>query len=144
MPPAPTATPAPAAAPTNTSAPAVGGAVFSNPTSSATAFSLRCSPSEITFNVTSINPAITGVDLYYRIENKDVANAMGTWLNGASMVSDKKGGFSLVFSALKIAPDARVAHGWFDYQFVGMNKYGNVVGRSEKFSELITFTLDCP
>ena len=48
------------------------------------------------------------------------------------------------FSALDIAPDFRLKNAWFDYQFIGLNKIANVVGRSPIFSERVTFTLDCP
>ena len=32
----------------------------------------------------------------------------------------------------------------FDIQFVGLNRYGNVVGRSEKIEGLITYMTNCP
>jgi len=138
-----TDTPASAAA-TDTPAPTVSGAVFSNPTRSGDTFSLRCSPADLTFGITSINPAISSVTIAYRMENKDKGNGLSPWFNGTQMVADGKGGFTFTFSAVKVSPDARVAHGWFDYQFVGLNKMGNVVGRSEIFVRQVTFTLDCP
>jgi hypothetical protein len=142
--PEPVDTAVPGVAATNTRPPAVGAAVLINPTHSGNAFSLRCAPSQLTFGVTSINPAITGVDLYYRVVDKAAAQPSGTWLNGAKMNGDKKGNFTVEFSALQIAPDSRLAQGWFDYQFIGVNKYGDVVGRSDKYTQEITFTLDCP
>ena len=64
---------------------------------------------------------------------------------GPNMVGDKKGNFTLELSALNINPDMRnVATGWFDYQFVGLNKVGNVVGRSDMVVKQVTYTLECP
>jgi hypothetical protein len=32
---------------------------------------------------------------------------------------------------------------WFDYQFVGISKVGDVIGRSGRISKQVTYTLDC-
>jgi len=150
---APTETTAPAAAPSETSAgpaptntrpPAVGGDVFVNITHDIEAFALRCSPSQINFTLSSVNPAITSVDFYYRVRDKNVAVQTVNYIRGKEMVGDGKGNYTLEFSALDVHPDQRKAVGWFDYQFIGINKFGDVVGRSERFEDQITFTLDCP
>jgi hypothetical protein len=141
---APEPTDEPGVAPTNTRPPAVGGDVFVDLTRDVDAFSLKCSPSELHFTVKSINKAITGVTLYYRVTDKDATSAAGGLITGPEMVGDKKGNFTLTFSALDIKDDLRLANGWFDYQFVGVNKFGDVVGRSDKIVKEVTFTLDCP
>lgn len=137
------ATEVPAVAPTPTSPPAVGGAVLVDITRSGDIFSLRCSPSEITFTVKSVNPYITKVELYYRMTDT-LNNISSSWYSAGYM--DAQGGdiYSKVFSALDVNPNVRYAKGLLDYQFVALNKVGNVVGRTEKFQQLITFTLDCP
>ncbi len=141
---APTETAAPQVAATNTKPPAVGGAVFADITRDINAFSLKCAPSELNFTLKSINPAITKVTIFYRVVDKNSTNAAGGMVIGKDMVGDKKGNFTLQFSALDVTPDLRLASGWFDYQFVGLNKSGNVVGRSDKVTQEVTFTLDCP
>jgi hypothetical protein len=139
-----TATEKPGVAPTNTKPPAVGGAVLDQITRSGDVFSLRCAPSEITFSLVSLNVAITGVTLYYRVVDKNSTLAPPGMVNSKDMVGDKKGNFTLEFSALDVNPNLRFANGWFDYQFVAVNKFGDVVGRSDKFIKEVTFTLDCP
>jgi hypothetical protein len=141
----PTDTPAPGVAPTNTKPPAIGGAVFTDITRDIDAFSLKCSPSQLNFSLTSINPAITGVIVYYRVYDKNSTLKPPALIAGPNMVGDKKGNFTLELSALNINPDMRnVATGWFDYQFVGLNKVGNVVGRSDMVVKQVTYTLECP
>jgi len=140
----PTSTTAAAAvAPSATPQPAVGGAVFINITRSADAFSLKCSPSEILFKATSNSTYITAAVFYYRMVDK-VTNSSSSWNSAGNMEADGAGNYSYNFSALNITPDLRYANGWFEYQLVGLNKGGNVVGRTEKFTKLVTFTLDCP
>jgi len=141
---APTNTAVPGVAATNTKPPAVGGSVFTDITRDIDAFSLKCSPSQLHFTLKSINSAISKVALYYRVVAKDSTSAAGAMIPGPEMVSDKKGNFTLEFSALDINPDLRIANGWFEYQFIGLNKVGNVVGRSDKFTQQVTFTLECP
>ncbi len=141
--PAPTETAEPGVAPTNTRPPAVGGAVFTDITYDVDAFSLKCSPSQVNFSLKIINKAITSVYLYYRVIDKDSTVAAGTFVSGGEMIGEKDV-FTREFSALDVNPDLRLANGWFDFQFVGVNKYGDVVGRSDKIVKQITFTLECP
>jgi hypothetical protein len=39
--------------------------------------------------------------------------------------------------------DNRKDQGWFDVQFIGINRYGDPVGRSEKIEGLVTYTINC-
>jgi hypothetical protein len=110
------------------------------------ALSLRCASSQvINFSLTSINPAITGVIIYYRVYDKNSTLKPPLMIAGPNMVGDKKGHFNLAFKSTDINPDMRnVAVGWFEYQFVGLNKVGNVVGRSDQIVQQVTYTLECP
>ena len=139
---APTDTPKPGVAPTNTQRSAV--SVFTDITRDVDAFSLRCNPVQLNFSITSINPAITGVIIYYRVYDKNLTLDPPIMIAGPNMVGDKKGHFTLEFKATDVKDDMRIANGWFEYQFVGLNKSGNVVGRTEKIVKQVTFTLDCP
>ena len=140
---APAATEAPTVAPTPTSPPAVGADAMVEITRSGDNFSLKCSPSEITFTAKSVSPYVTKVELYYRMTDT-LNNIPSSWYSAGYM--DAQGGdvYSKVLSALDVNPNVRFAKGLFDYQLVALSKTGDVVYRSDKFEKLITFTLDCP
>lgn len=141
----PTATSAPVIEATPTSPPAVGADVFGNFNRSGDSFSLKCSPSAVTFSVTSLNAYIVKTQFYYRMIDK-LNSIPSQWYAAGDMDSDKKGNFSIEITALEVNPDVRFDHGWFEYQFVGLNKTGDVVGRTSKelFAKQVTFTKDCP
>ena len=129
---------------TNTKPPAVGGSVFTELTRDIDAFSLKCAPSQLHFTAKTTNTAITKVTLYYRVIDKSSTLPAGAMVNSKDMLGDKKGNFTLEFSALDVNPDLRLANGWFEYQFVGLNKTGDRVGSSDKIVKQVTFTLECP
>ncbi len=141
----PTATSAPEIPATPTSPPAVGADVLGNFSRSGDAFSLKCSPSAITFTTTALSAYIVKTQFYYRMIDK-LNSIPSQWYAAGDMDSDKKGNFSIEISALDVNPDVRFDHGWFEYQFVGLNKTGDVVGRTPKelFAKQVTFTKDCP
>lgn len=136
------ATEAPAGEATNTPS-ATGDAIFTDLTRDLDAFSFKCAPSEINFTVKVTDPAVTKVTLFYRVVNKESTTA-GAMVTGMDMVNQKDGNFWLNFTATDVKADLRLKNGWFDYQFVGFNKLGQVVGRSEKIVQQVTFTLNCP
>jgi hypothetical protein len=124
----------------------VGADQLVNITRSADAFSLRCSPSEITFTATSASAYIVDVEIWYRMVDK-VSMMSSQWYSGGKMESDGKGGFTRKFSALDLHTDVRGRDsGWFEYQFVALAKDGNVVWRSDKaaFAQQVTYTKECP
>jgi hypothetical protein len=158
--PEPTATqpPAPTAAPPTEAAPAEntssdGGSFtvpsnlwspyFKDVTYSGEAFSLRCYPGDITISGTATDSAITRVDLFYRIEDRK-GTTISEWKNVGRMQSSGDGIFSLTVSGESIHPDLRKELAWFDFQLVGLNKGGGVVGRTEKIVQQVTYTIDCP
>lgn len=105
-------------------------------------FALRCQPDTITFGVSTDNVYVTGVDFYYRIEDR-LGVGISQWNWGGSMVSDKHGNFTMDFPASRVDKDLRSHRAWFDYQFVGLNKLGDALGRSAKIVKQITFAIDC-
>jgi hypothetical protein len=135
----PTAT---AAAVTATLPANAGGDLFTNLTRSGDHFALRCQPGSITFGVSTSNPYVVEVDLYYRIQDR-LSVSISNWHNGGKMQSDKNGNFTLDFSAAAVDPDLRSHKAWLDYQFVGINKLGDAVGRSLRIVQQITYTIDC-
>lgn len=110
---------------------------YSNPS-----FSLRCPPKEITFTATATDSHITAVDLYYRIEDRK-GTTISEWKNIGRMPPTGNGTFSLTLSGESVHSDLRKALAWFDFQLVGLNKVGQVVGRTEKVVQLVTYTIDC-
>lgn len=115
---------------------------FKDITYSSPAFSLRCQPTQITFDAVSKDPAITAVDFYYRIEDRK-GTTISDWKNQGKMNVTGAGTFSITLSGETIHPDLRKALAWFDFQLVGLNKFGAAVGRTEKIVELVTYTIDC-
>jgi hypothetical protein len=120
----------------------VGGQYFTNFTRSGDLFYLRCQPDTITFGVSTSNPYIVEVDLFYRIEDR-LSTSITDWKNGGKMNSDKNGNFTLAFSSATVSPDFRSHKAWFDYEFVGINKVGDRVGGSLRISQQITYKIDC-
>jgi len=122
---------------------ALGRGVFTNMTMSSNAFTLRCSPRDITFNVTTPNVDIKDVMFYYRVV--DIKRLYPSeWKAFGKMVANGNGNFALIFSGEDIHPDIRLDNSWFDFQFVGLAKSGDVVDRSDKLEQLVKYTFDCP
>lgn len=119
------------------------GGVFENMSVSGDRFSLRCNPKEISFDVSSTDIYITQVEVYYRIRDKH-SNYVPAWSRAATMETDGLYHFWMTYSGESVKADNRKAHGWFDFEFVGINKYGDVIGRSEKIVGLVSYTTDCP
>jgi hypothetical protein len=121
----------------------LGKGVFTNMTMTSSNLTLRCSPRDITFNITTSNTAIADVMFFYRITDinrqypKDYKPFGKMTVNG-------NGNFTLVFSGEDVHPDVRLDGGWLDFQFVGLAKDGNVVDRSQTIESLVKYTFDCP
>ena len=122
----------------------LGKGVFTNITFSSDIFSLRCFPREITINITANLPEIVSAVMYYRVIDNPAALYPSEWQNVGEMVSDKNGNFSLVFKGENIHPNLRLDKAWIDFQFIGVNKGGAVVDRTQKIERLITYIKDCP
>ena len=139
----PAATAAPEATATNAGQAAVGADILTDITRSGDTFSLKCAPSEITFSVKSANTYITGVQFYYRMVDK-INSMSSNWYASKNLDAAGNGVYTLTFSALDVNPDVRFDHGWFEYQFVGLSKSGNAVGRTDKFEKQVSFSKECP
>ncbi len=136
------AAPAAAESPTATLPANAGGDLFTNLTRSGDHFALKCLPETITFGVSTSNVYVTEVDVYYRIEDR-LSVSISNWHNAGAMTSDKSGNYTIDLPASAVDPDLRSHLAWFDYQFVGINKYGDAVGRSARIVKQITYTIDC-
>ena len=121
----------------------LGKGVFTNMTMSSNAFTLRCLPRDITFNITTTNQDIVDAVFYYRVvDNKRLYPS--EWKAFGKMVANGNGNFTLTFKGEDIASNLRLDNSWFDFQFVGLAKSGDVVERTEKIQELVKYTFDCP
>ncbi len=120
--------------------------LFSNLTRSGSYFNLRCPPQDITFGVSTSDPSVVEVDLYYRMEDlTTVPPTISAWKNLAKMNGDNNGNYTLDVSTLQLSQDLRTsAKSWFDYQFVGIAKDGNSVGNSGKISQQVLYLKNCP
>ena len=119
-----------------------GGGIFTNMTRSGDKFSLRCQPDVLSFGVSTSNTYVTGVDIYYRIQDR-LSVSISNWEWGGSMKSDKHGNFTMAFPASRVDQDLRSHRAWFDYQFVALNKVAELLGRSAKIAKQVTYTIDC-
>jgi hypothetical protein len=131
-----------AGTPTATLPANAGGGLFTKLSRSGDHFALRCAPETITFSVSTDNPYVVDVDFYYRIEDR-LSVSISTWQWAGSMITDNQGNFTIEFPASRVDPDLRSHRAWFDYQFVGVNKYGDAVGRSARISQQVTYTIAC-
>ena len=144
-----TATSAPVSAPVAGGAPIqidniLGKGVFTNMTMSEDTLTLRCTPREITFNITASLPEITDALLAYRVVDNPAGLYPSEWQSNIKMQSDKNGNFSIVFGGDDVDEDLRLDKAWLDIQFIGLNKGGAPVDRTQKIERLITYYKDCP
>ena len=121
----------------------LGAGVFINMTMSGNAFTFRCFPRDVTFNITANDAAIEDAVLFYRIVDRPDALYPSAWQGPIPMVNNGGGNFSIVFSGEDVSENLRLDEAWFDFQFVGLNKGGGVVDRTQKIERLITFAKDC-
>ncbi len=138
-----TGTPAVGGSATATLPTNAGGGLFSNLTRSGDHLYYSCQPNIITFGLTATDPNVHGVDLFYRLEYQNSSLTTG-WVDVGSMRSDNSGNFTFDFKASMIPSDLRTRTAWVDYQFVGLNRSLQVVGRSALILQQVTFTPTCP
>jgi hypothetical protein len=133
----------PAAAPVEFSA-SLNGDVFTDMSASTSTFSLRCAPMEITFDVNVTDASITQVDMYYRLRDKQADELPPDFKWGKTLDSDGSTHFWTTVKGDDIPVDLRKPQNWYEVQFIGLNNKREVVGRSERILELLSYTLDCP
>ena len=121
----------------------LGKGVFDTMTMTSSNLTLRCSPRDITFNVTTSNNAIADVLFFYRIMDLDRLYQKD-YKNFRKMTANGNGNFTLTFSGENVHPDLRIDGSWLDFQFVGLAKSGDVVDRSQTIEGLVKYTFECP
>ncbi len=123
----------------------LGKGVFKDITFSSDLLTLQCYPREMTITITANLPEIVSAIMYYRMVDNPDALYPSEWKNLGEMVSDKQGHFSFVLESLDLNPDLRVLEkAWIDFQFIGINKGGGVVDRTQKIEKMVTYYKACP
>lgn len=122
----------------------LGKGVFTNITFSSDLFTMRCFPREITINITANLPEIVDAVMYYRVVDNPAGLYPSEWQNVGEMETDKKGNFFITFTGLDVHQNLRLDKAWIDFQFIGINKGGGVVDRTQKIERLVTYLKDCP
>lgn len=161
---APTETLAPTAttAATNTAAPAsagvqssdltpvfvdntLGKGVFANITFSSDLITLNCYPREFEITMTALHPDVTRAEMYYRVLEAPSFFRYSDWFLVGNLNSDGKGSFYTTFKATDISPDWRsLDQAVIEFQFVGVNKGGGTVDRTQKIERLVSYYKECP
>jgi hypothetical protein len=122
--------------------PSFNGSSFKDIQVSGNKFSLRCEPKQITFDVHTTDVYIVRVDMYFRIRDKH-STYIPEFSLGGTMQTDGLDHFWMTLTGEQVKADLRKAQGWFDFQFVGINKLGDSVGRTEKITDIVSYTIDC-
>lgn len=166
----PTATTAPTLAPTNTAEPTataqqqpavvpanssglvpvnvdnlLGKGVFTNITFDSDKLTLNCFPREMNISMKAALPEITRVEMYYRIVDAPSGLYPSEWMLVGNLGTDNKGTFFTTFKAENINPNFRsLDQAWIDFQFIGINKGGAAVDRTQKIERLVNYYKECP
>ncbi len=124
---------------------ALGKGVFTNITFSSDKLTLQCFPREIEIKMTAALPEITRVEMYYRIVDAPSGLYPSEWMLVGNLGTDNKGTFYTTFAAEAINPNFRgLDNAWIDFQFVGINKGGAAVDRTQKIERLVNYYKACP
>lgn len=123
----------------------LGKGVFTNITFNTDKLTLNCFPREMEISLKAALPEITRVEMYYRIIDAPSGLYPSEWLLVGNLGTDNKGTFYTTFKALDINPNFRgLESAWIDFQFIGINKGGAAVDRTQKIERLVTYFKDCP
>ena len=123
----------------------LGKGVFINITFSSDIVSLRCFPREMQITITPNLQDIREAVMYYRIVDKPAGLYPSEWQNLGEMQEDSNGNFVFTFKGETIHPNFRVLEeAWIDFQFIGINRGGGVVDRTQKIERLVIYYKDCP
>lgn len=124
---------------------ALGKGVFSNITFSTDMFTLRCIPRELEISMTATMPDITRAEMYYRVVDQPNGLYPSEWILFGNLGSDGKGKFFTTFTSENINPNYRgLEKAWIDFQFIGINKGGGVVDRTQRIERLVNYFKECP
>jgi hypothetical protein len=123
----------------------LGKGVFSNITFSSDLITLNCYPREFEITMTALHPDVTRAEMYYRVLEAPSFFRYSDWFLVGNLNSDGKGNFYTTFKATDITPDWRgLDQAVIEFQFVGVNKGGGTVDRTQKIERLVSYYKECP
>jgi len=123
----------------------LGKGVFTNITFNTDKLTLNCFPREMEISMKAALPEITRVEMYYRIVDAPSGLYPSEWMLVGNLGTDNKGTFYTTFAALNINPNFRgLDQAWIDFQFIGINKGGAAVDRTQKIERLVYYYKNCP
>ena len=116
---------------------------FSSASHSTDTFHLQCDPLDVIFDVTTDDPKVSGVSFFFRMKDKS-SGMTSQWSNGEDMRTPGNNQFEFILNIGAIPDEARFQEAWLEYQFVAMNRFRQPIGRSQIFTDQVSFTLACP
>ena len=123
----------------------LGKGAFTNITFSSDLLTLNCTPRSFEITMDAGLPDIVRAEMYYRIVDQPSALYPSEWYLVGNLGTDGKGKFFTTFEALTINPNYRgLDKAWIDFQFIGINKGGGVVERTQKIERLVVYSKECP
>jgi hypothetical protein len=103
-----------------------------------------CSPNEVTFTVTVSQPEkVFSVLLFVRLRSQKTG-ATSPWNTGRSMRPLGGGQYEYPIGLSRVANYQDYSPAWLQYQFVLTDSRGDVVARSQVFTDKIKLERDCP
>jgi len=123
----------------------LGKGVFSNITFSSDLFTLNCTSRELEITMDASLTDITRAEMYYRVVDQPSGLYPSEWILLGNLGTDGKGKFFTTFTAENINPNYRaLPKAWIDFQFIGVNKGGGVVDRTQRIERLVSYSKECP
>lgn len=123
----------------------LGKGVFTNISFSSDRITLNCYPREFEITLTALHPDVTRAEMYYRVLEAPTYFRYSDWFLVGNLSSDGKGNFYTTFKATDITPDWRgLDQAIIEFQFVGVNKGGGTVDRTQKIERLVSYYKGCP
>ncbi|GAB4497072.1 MAG: hypothetical protein OHK003_04400 [Anaerolineales bacterium] len=123
----------------------LGKGVFADITFSSDRLTLNCYPREMNITLRAIHPDVTRAEMFYRMVEVPSYFRYSDWYLIGNMDTDGKGNFFITLKATDLTPDWRVLDkAVIEFQFVGVNKGGGVVDRTQKIEKLVSYYKNCP
>lgn len=123
----------------------LGKGVFADITFTSDRITLNCYPREFDITMRAVHPDVTRAEMYYRVLEAPSYFRYSDWYLVGNLNTDGKGNFFITFKATDINPDWRALdQGVIEFQFVGINRGGGVVDRTQKIEKLVTYYKNCP
>ncbi len=123
----------------------LGKGVFADITFTSDRITLNCYPREFDITMRAIHPDVTRAEMYYRVLEVPSYFRYSDWYLVGNLNTDGRGNFFITFKATQINPDWRgLDKAVIEFQFVGVNKGGGVVDRTQKIEKLVTYYKNCP